>query len=481
MKVLMLGWEYPPHISGGLGTACEGLTTALAKTGVEIDFVLPKVSGAEKAPHMHLLDAQWAKSGSPIPEIVREITHHVTPEQPVVSGKVFSKSHTAEKTSEVVNQKIEYIEIPSWLNPYARPELEARLRKSRKISKHEFSTTSTGVDLVHSMLPGSVSQILREFPFALDKTEHYGNDLLSEVNRYTYRAVTLAQDREFDVVHAHDWMTYPAGIAIAKMRGVPLVVHVHSLEFDRSGKTVNQRIHEIEAAGVHAATSVIAVSYYTRSIIHEQHKVPLEKISVVHNGVYSSETIKTYRNEKRPDSKVVLFLGRVTFQKGPDYFVEAAAKVVPLVPDVTFVMAGTGDMLPKLMERVSELNLNRNFVFTGFLKGPEVERMFSLADLYVMPSVSEPFGITPLEAMSQDVPVIISRQSGVAEVLQSALKVDFWDTNQLSHLILGVLKYPEIRKDVLEIAKEEISKLRWDAAAKKTYSVYLNALGLPSD
>ncbi|MGK5089340.1 glycosyltransferase [Bdellovibrionota bacterium FG-2] len=476
MKVLMLGWEYPPHINGGLGTACEGLTTALAKNGVKIDFVLPKVFGSEKAPHMNLLNAQRTKQGF-THHILREITHQVTPTESVESSKTITEEHRSEVTSEERSEQVEFIEIPSWLNPYARPELEARLRHSRKISRKEFSTTSTGVELVHSMLPGKVSQILREFPFAIENPEQYGTDLLSEVNRYTYRAVTLAQDREFDIVHAHDWMTYPAGVAIAKMRGVPLVVHVHSLEFDRSGKSVNHRIHEIEAAGVHAADAVIAVSYYTRSVIHEQHKVPLSKISVVHNGVYSSDTISLYRKEKQADTKVVLFLGRVTFQKGPDYFVEAAAKVVSLMPNVTFVMAGTGDMLPQLMERVSELNLNRNFVFTGFLKGPEVERMFSLADLYVMPSVSEPFGITPLEAMSHDVPVIISRQSGVAEVLQSALKVNFWDTDTLSHFILGVLKYPEIREDVLERAKEEISRLRWDAAAKKTFSVYLSALG----
>ena len=271
-------------------------------------------------------------------------------------------------------------------------------------------------------------------------------------------------------------MTYPAAVALAKATNKPLVLHVHSLEFDRSGTHQNKQIADIESWGLNNANAVIGVSYYTRALIHQQYGVPLEKIQVVHNGVYKGEVVKNYRIEQGWPSKVVLFLGRITFQKGPDYFVEAAAKVIPIVNDVLFVMAGSGDMLDRMVSRVRDLGISDHFHFPGFLRGPEVERMFSVADLYVMPSVSEPFGISALEAISYETPVIISRQSGVSEVLRHALKVDFWDVDRMADLIVNALLHEELRADMVAMAHEEVKRLRWDASALRTVDVYRSIL-----
>jgi len=296
--------------------------------------------------------------------------------------------------------------------------------------------------------------------------------MFAEVNRYAQAVAARIAGERFDVIHAHDWMTFPAALVMQEQRGCPLVVHVHSLEHDRSGAGADPRIEAIERLGLERAELVIAVSFYTRALIHQIHGIPLEKIHVVHNGVYPAKVTQPYRLARGWSGKIVLFLGRITFQKGPEYFVEAAAKVVPLVPDALFVMAGTGDMLPRMVDRVKQLGLTEHFYFPGFLRGQEVEQIFSLADVYVMPSVSEPFGIAALEAISFETPVIISRQSGVAEVLHHALKVDFWDTHRLADLLVNALLSPELRADMVALAREELRELRWGAAALKTIDLY---------
>jgi glycosyltransferase involved in cell wall biosynthesis len=278
--------------------------------------------------------------------------------------------------------------------------------------------------------------------------------------------------QKYDLVHAHDWMTFPAGIEIARRAGAPLIVHVHSLEYDRAGYGADRDIVSVERQGLEQATRVIAVSYYTRSLINRVHGTPLDKISVVHNGVYARETVEAYTEQRGSKGPVVLFLGRVTFQKGPEYFVQAAARVLEHVPDAVFVMAGSGDMLPRMKSMVEELGITKSFRFPGFVRGAELERTFSTADVYVMPSVSEPFGIAPLEAMSYDRPVIVSKQSGVSEVLQNALKVDFWDVDKLASQIVALLELPELRRVIVERAREEIRHIHWDAAAEKLVPIY---------
>jgi glycogen synthase len=306
-------------------------------------------------------------------------------------------------------------------------------------------------------------------------SDAYGEDLMAEVGRYGLAAASIAAQRRFDIIHSHDWMTIPAGLAAKKKSGRPFVLHVHALEFDRSGEQVNQEIYDLERSGMEAADAAIAVSHYTKNMMVDGYGIPPGKITVVHNAVSRSEGAGYRPRREAPPGeaeKTVLFLGRITFQKGPDYFVEAARKVLKEMPMVTFVMAGAGDMMPRIVERVAELGIGRRFRFTGFLRDTEVERIFARSDLYVMPSVSEPFGITPLEAMMYDVPVIISKQSGVAEILRHALTVDFWDVDELANKIIAVLKYPPLAGELVGKAREELKTILWEGAARRIAAVY---------
>lgn len=424
MRVLMFGWEFPPHISGGLGTACFGMTRALVQQGVEVVFVLPKTRLHHPLTHVDIRSA----SAVSIP---------------------WAGAHTASFLA-----RLKVREIESLLRPYLTEE--SYIRALEYISLHETQHTTRGA---------SVLAISGE----------YGSNLFAEMTRYSDAAEILARQEHFDVIHAHDWMTFLAGVRARAVSGKPLVVHVHATEFDRSGDNINQAVYDIERFGLHAADRVIAVSHYTRSLIVQRYGVAPEKVTVVHNAVARREAEHAYHFKRPARGKVVLFLGRVTFQKGPDYFVEAAGLVLKQMPDVTFVMAGSGDMLPRMIERVGQLRIGRNFHFTGFLQGPDVERMYALTDLYVMPSVSEPFGIAPLEAMVYDIPVIISRHAGVAEVLKHALKVDFWDIRDLANKIIAVLRYPALHRELLRNCRNELRHVRWDTASKQIREVYNSA------
>ena len=428
MKILMLGWEYPPHISGGLGTACEGLTRALARSGgCQITFIVPCLFGGEQAPHMHILDAF-------------EIA-------------LWNRKRRGQEGN-LDSDLLRTLRVPALLKPY--------------LDADEYQTSLSQLASSAGQESAGLLAKLRN----RRRSGQYGKDIFAEVMRYAKALAPLAEHLEFDLIHAHDWMTYPAGIELAKRSGKPLLVHVHSLETDRSGPGVDRRIHQIEAMGVTRADAVIAVSHYTRSIINKVHRVPLPKIFVVHNGIYPNSIKEHYRKSIGADRRVVLFLGRVTYQKGPEFFVEAAARVVPRLPEARFILAGSGDMLPRVAQRVNELGMRNNFAFTGFLRGTQVERAFALADLYVMPSVSEPFGISALEAINFDTPALISRQSGVAEVLHHAMKFDYWDIDRLADLIYNGLLYDELRYDMIEMARTELQKLRWDQAAQKTMRIY---------
>jgi glycosyltransferase involved in cell wall biosynthesis len=474
-NVLMLGWEYPPHISGGLGTACQGLTTALAPLDVRIQFVVPTLYGVEEAPHMRLVDPDGI-SIEPAPaeeqedeEVLTTVVDAQGDTQTVMQRR--SRLTTSE------DSKLQTVRVPSTLSPYLSSELydswiralETRTSSetweewSRRWLERESATT----------LPTLRSQ--QRIP----ADSHYGQDLFSEVSRYAARVVnwSIRQPRRPDVVHAHDWMTFPAAAQVARAMGVPLVAHVHSLEQDRSGGGANPTIASIEGAGLRSADRVIAVSHYTARQVSELHGVPIDRIDVVHNGVYTTRTVAAYRDDEPQSGPTVLFLGRITFQKGPDYFVEAAARVHSKLASARFVMAGAGDMLPRMRARVAELGLDDVFSFPGFVRGADVERLFSTADVYVMPSVSEPFGISALEAMSYETPVILSRQSGASEILRHALKVDFWDVSRLAAQILAVLTYPELQKSIVNMAREEVRRVHWEAAAQKVTQVYRKVLG----
>ena len=414
MRILMFGWEFPPRMSGGLGTACFGMTKALAGLGHQITFVLPQAEETSAAPFLDLVSA------SDIPIADRE-------------GGV----------TELL-QRLAIRPLQSLLNPYLTGESYRELYLSEG----------------------------KRFP---ERRGVYGPDLIAEVIRYGRAGGVIARDLSFDIIHAHDWMTVPAAVNARRISGKPFILHIHSLEYDRSGENVNPEIRAIEQEGLDRADRIISVSHRTKRMIEERYGTDPGKIAVVHNAVTRAEASSIYRAERRMTprkDKMILFLGRITFQKGPDYFVEAAARVLKVLPDVTFVMAGAGNMMGQMIERVGELGIGDHFHFTGFLQGEEIDRIFSLSDLYVMPSVSEPFGISPLEAMLYDVPVIISRQSGVSELLKHALKVDFWNVQEIASRIIAVLKYPALAEEMAEKAREELRKIRWETAAERIAEIY---------
>src|SRR3989344_696646 len=299
----------------------------------------------------------------------------------------------------------------------------------------------------------------------------YGENLISEVLRYAESLTEIVLEEEFDIIHAHDWLTYKAGLNAKRLSGKPLVVHMHATEFDRTGGySINQTVYEIEKEGMMQADNVIAVSNFTKNKIVDNYNIDPNKINVIHNGVKFTDTteIKIFHKPR----STVLFLGRLTMQKGPDHFIHAAKKVLEYCPDATFIIAGNGDMEGRLVEQVAAWNLADKILFTGWLRGKDIDRADLMADLYVMPSVSEPFGITPLEAMRNNVPVIISKQSGVSEIIKHCIKVDFWDINDTASKIISILEHQELKKELSFNGKSEVLNLGWDIPAEKCFEVY---------
>ena len=418
----MFGWEFPPHIARGL-----------ARNDVEVIFVMPKASGDEDERFVKVVNASDVEA--------------------LYTGDVATGADD-------IMSKMSFIHIDSNMVPYLSPE-------EYEVKREEYLRTGQRTWEV----PGDVWT--QRYTFS----GKYGANLMEEVARYAIVAAQVAKNLEgqFDVIHAHDWLTYFAGIAAKRVSGKPLVVHMHATEFDRSGENINTQTYAIERAGMHAADMVIAVSNLTRNIVINRYGVPAEKVVAVHNAVRFAEKEKPLP-ERGVDDKIVTFLGRITFQKGPDYFVEAAAKVLKRVPNVRFVMAGSGDMMNHVIRRVAALGIADRFHFTGFLRGDDVQKMFQLSDVYVMPSVSEPFGISPLEAMRSNVPVIISKQSGVAEVLDYAVKVDYWDVDAMADAIYGLITYPALAKMFSEKGMAEVTGLKWNNAAAKIKRVYEQAI-----
>ena len=418
IKTLMLGWEFPPFISGGLGTACYGLTKAMSQLGMEITFVLPIADKSGYAGHVKMLSAEgYLQSG---------------------------------EQSKLKN--VRFRTIVSGLRPYIPSE-------KYEIFGKKIESNSTNFWQSNSSASG----------------RNYGRNICQEVHHYAQKVVEIASVEDFDIIHAHDWMTFPAAVAVADISQKPLVVHIHSTEFDRSGENINQTVYDIERQGMHVANKVIAVSNYTKNIITSRYGVSPNKVEVVYNGVEDNDDI----NSSIPDSKlgkIVLFLGRITMQKGPEYFIASAKKVLEKMNNVKFIMAGDGDMTHRMIDYAAHLGIGHKVFFTRFLRGADVDRAYRMADLFVMPSVSEPFGIAPLEAIRHNVPVLISKQSGVSEILRHALKVDFWDINQTANKIIAVLKYPPLGKLLRENGRCETAKIRWENSAAQINNIYKQML-----
>ncbi|UCD49804.1 MAG: glycosyltransferase family 4 protein [Phycisphaerales bacterium] len=426
IRTLMLGWEFPPFISGGLGTACFGLTRAMDRLGMPVTFVLPRAR-----------------------------PFRLSAGVPVAAG---SSENLAPPS---LFQHIRIRPVAAEMRPYVDPSVSSPAGAA-------------------TLSPDTSTPERRDESDELSGRDNYGSNIYQEVERFAEKVIAVAESEEFELIHAHDWMTFPAGVALAAHSGKPLVIQVHSTEFDRSGEHVNQYVYDIERHAMHAAAKIIAVSNYTRNIILGRYGVAPEKVEVVYNGVEPSQPHETFVRHTWPmqTDKIVLFLGRITMQKGPEYFLQAARKVLDKMENVKFVMAGDGDMLYRMIELAAELDIGHQVLFTRFLRGDDVDKAYQMADLYVMPSVSEPFGIAPLEALRNNVPVLISKQSGIAETFRNALKVDFWDINEMANKMIAVLRHPPLQELLRAEGHKEAFKFRWEDSAACMNEIYHKTLGL---
>ena len=425
MRVLMFGWELPPHISGGLGTACLGLTRPMAEMGVDVTFVLPRLLGAERSTagdHFRIVDA--------------------------AETDVTASADMTAEFLELMGLSLRTIDSP--LQAYQSAE---------SYQQHLAWLRRAGGNPV----------------------ERYGQDLPAEVARFALVMDELIQQETFDLLHAHDWMTFPAALRARRLSGKPLVCHVHATEYDRCLDDPDPRITAIEGHALREADRVLAVSHRTREMVCRYYDVDPACVDVVHNAVDKGRRPQPYWPPRPMDQPLVLFLGRMTVQKGPDYFLEAARLVLDELPEAHFAMAGAGDLFPYIVGRVASLRLHDRIHLTGFLKGADVERIYAMSDVYVMPSISEPFGITPFEASLHHVPVIISRQSGVAETLTQALKVDFWDVHQMAEYIIRLLQDPAYAAETAARVAGELDRINWENAVHKVISHYEALTGLSCD
>ena len=427
MRILMFGWEFPPNISGGLGTACYGIVKGLSECqDVHVTFVIPKSQGNELlANNLQLISADQVNVG-----------HETLP-----------VSYWS---------NVSFLQVQSKLIPYLTPETFSEQIQELCCENQVFENETKGGRIKFS--------------------GKYGPNLFDEINNYAIVAKTIASENHFDLIHAHDWLTFPAAIAAKKISGKPLIIHVHSTDFDRSGEAINPDIFAIEKQGMDNADKIIVVSNRIRDRLTEQYHIPSEKITTIYNGI-EAPTDKEEESHYRPHKKkIVTFLGRITIQKGPEYFVDVARMVIRRMKNVHFVMAGNGELRNKIIELCARYGISHRFHFTGFLNGPEVTEMLHRSDLFIMPSVSEPFGIVPLEAMQANVPVIISIQSGVSEVIRNVIKTDFWDVHAMADAVHGILKYKKLTETLITEGKEEVGKLNWKLPALQIKQVYLNTL-----
>ena len=416
MRALMFGWEFPPHILGGLGTASYGLTKGMAmQPDMDITFVLPKPWGDEDHSFLKIIGA------CNTPVVWRDVT---------------------------------WDHVNSRLSQFMIPQEYFELRNHIYADFNYITTNDLG---------------------CIEFSGRYPDNLLQEINNYSIVAGVIARTYNFDIIHSHDWLTYPAGMHAKNILGKPLVLHVHATDFDRSRGNVNPTVYQIEKDGMDHADHIICVSNLTRqTVIDKYHQNP-NKVTTVHNAVAPlSADILALKPEKHIKGKVVTFLGRITMQKGPEYFVEAAARVLEKTKDIHFVMAGSGDMMERMIYLAAEKDLSDRFHFTGFLKGKQVYEMLKRSNVYIMPSVSEPFGISPLEAMQCGIPTIISKQSGCAEILDKAIKVDYWDIDAIADAVYGICKYPSLAEYLSVEGRNEVSNIKWEYAGQKVRDIYNN-------
>jgi len=418
----MLGWEFPPVINGGLGVACHDLCIALAKNA-RVTMIIPKTY-----PDFTMTDLELIGLNTIDARTLRNISY---------------------KNEYKKLEEVHY--IPSALNPYYN-EVTVRDRLPEIKSKY----------LTEVQIGDETAEV-----FTID--DLYGGDVIEKVTVYGKLTAKLAMNLDFDVIHAHDWMTMAAGMEIKALTGKPLVMHIHSLEVDRGGEQSKGWVYQMEKKGMEYADLLMPVSNFTANVIHQHYGISKDKIFPVHNGI---RPVKAFKGIKPYKEKVVLFVGRLTRQKGPEYFLEIASRVLEVRQDVRFIMAGTGDAFHRLLEKSSLKHLGNRFHLTGFLNLEKVHEMLSIADVYCMPSVSEPFGLSAIEAAQFGIPVVISKQSGAAEVMKGSLTFDFWDINRASEYIIRLLDDEVLRNKVIEDANRDLESISWDLSADKVLEGY---------
>ncbi len=470
----MLGWEFPPFIAGGLGVACYGLTKALDQLGHQVIFVLPRPVSRSHASHVRLLSPDV-----PIPVGGRRAGGPGTTARAQAAGEQgyslpgFDHATFHDLPATFAHSYASFAP-PPWLPGALGEDTRAGLRNPD--GSPAVETPESRAAMTQPTPPTPIASNGMHLGQGGGAGMGYGGDLFGDAERYARLAVALAAHEDFDVVHAHDWLTYQAGAAVAKAFGKPLIVHVHSTEFDRSGDSINRQCFDVERAGMLAADRVVAVSELTKSICVRRYGIAAGKVDVVYNGIESDARQPVPGVEVESDDKIVLFLGRITMQKGPEYFIAAAKRVLEKYEKVKFIVAGSGDMALRMVELAAGMGIGHKVLFTGFLRGRDVDRAFKMADCYVMPSVSEPFGIAALEAIHHDVPVILSKTSGAAEVLTHVLKVDFWDTDEMANMIVAVLRHPPLSNTLREHGKFELHRLTWSGAAERCVASYHKAM-----
>lgn len=493
-RVLMLGWEFPPFITGGLGTACYGLTRAMARLGTDVTFVLPKRIDPSHATHVRLVSP-----GEPHPDDAAGVpVSEPTRVEPVPRAEIDAAGPLGAADAGV-RDSASRLSILGPLSAALRarggyqsvyreggldPRLTALIHSSaqrRFLRPDLLAMDAAALErelALHEALPEAGPLVWEREPAYGGRPgggADYDGDLIGQAEHFARFCVNASRGIDFDVIHAHDWLTYPAGLAVARVTGKPLVVHVHSTEFDRSGEHVNQPVYNIERRGMHGAVRVVSVSVLTKNLCVNRYGVSPDKIDVVYNGVDLDPRNVGIAGIERSDH-IVLYFGRITMQKGPEYFIAAAKRVLEVMDDVKFVVAGSGDQAQRMIEMAAAFGIGSKVLFTGFLRGKDIQRVFSMADLYVMPSVSEPFGIAPLEAMSHRVPVLISRTSGVSEILVNALKCDFWDVDDMANKIVAVLRHPPLQNALRDHGYFEVRGITWEGAARKCRETYERAV-----
>jgi len=416
----MFGWEFPPFQAGGLATATVGLVKGLLRNRADVTLVVPFPVESSPLPELRLVSADG-------PSADRLVVHR----------------------------------IPSPMTPYGGAE--------------EYQE-------IFSVIKGKVRQA----------GSVYGANLFEEVVRYAGLAGGIAAREPHDVIDTHDWITFAAGIEARKVSGKPLVAHIHATEFDRAGDGANPEICRLEYEGMMAADRIVANSHALRRICVERYAIPVEKIDVVHWGIDADTFVDdaprqspfTVPVEGGPPRTppTILFLGRVTWQKGPEYFIEMAARVAVFEPEARFVVAGQGDMLPRLIRRSAELGIADRVHFTGGVSGPLVHQLYRMADVCVMPSVSEPFGLVALESLRHGTPCIMPKTAGVAEVVVNAFKVDFWDIDAMTNQIVALIRHPVLRDELGSNGRMEVRSRRFslEEPARLTLTAYRRAVTAPA-